>query len=380
MLTLEQPLPIDTQERKPSIGLPCGMKFGERRFPITPEGAQQLTERKIVIKMESGAGAPIHYSDSDYLQAGVDICNREEVLTANIIISPAPLKTDEVKRMRRGTVLITLLHSVIDRPNYAKALQAACINVIAADLINNNGQRLVADILHEIDGCASLIVAASMLADPVSGKGILLGGVAGVAPGEITIFGSGMGAIAAAHNALGLGATVHMFDNDLYSLRAASRVLNHQPIASAPHPRVLRSALQAADAVIVTPMNGLPVIDGELTAAMKRRAIIFDLTNTPGATFPSVPLIDLGSANPGTTTGRACYHNVGCQVPRTAAMAISNAIVANIDALRAATGTLTELPSPMRPALLFYWGKCVNAAAAEAIGTRALDINLLIGN
>ncbi len=380
MLTMEQPQPIDTPERKPTIGLPCGMKFGERRFPITPEAARQLSDRKITLKMESGAGNPIHYPDSDYSQAGVDICNREDVLAADIIISPAPLKVDEVKLMRRGTVLITLLHSVIDRPDYAKALQAASINVIAADLINNNGQRLVADILHEIDGCASLIVAASMLADPVLGKGILLGGVAGVAPGEVTILGSGMGAIAAAHNAIGLGATVRMFDNDLYSLRAASRVLNHQPIASAPHPRVLRSALHTADAIIVTPMNGMPVIDGELAAAMKRRSIIFDLTNTPGTTFPSVPLINLGSITAEIAPERACYYNVGCRVPRTAAMAISNAIVANIDALRASTGTLAELPSPMRPALLFYWGKCVNTIAADAIGSRALDINLFIGN
>lgn len=383
MLTLEQPLSESNPERKLIIGLPGGMNTGERRFPLTPEGAEQLADRNILVKIESGAGHPIHYSDDEYTRAGVTVCDRQKVLKADIIISPAPLNKAETLYMRRGTVLLTLLRSVIDNPDYARALQKAGINVIAADIIANNGHRPVADILHEIDGCASLIVASSLLADPVYGKGILLGGVTGVGPGEVLILGSGMGAIAAAHNALGLGATVRMFDNDIYSLRAASRVLNYQTIASAPHPRVLKSALQTADIVIATPMPGLPVIDGEMAAAMKRRVITFDLTNKPGTTFPTMPLVDLGNIdtdNLTASTTRVCYHNVGGRVPRTAAMALSNAIVSGCDALRASTGSLAEMPSSMRQALLFYWGKCVNAATAEAIGSRALDINLLTGN
>lgn len=383
MLTLEQPLSDSGPERKLIIGLPSGMAAGERRFPLTPEGTEQLADRNILVKIESGAGKPIHYSDNDYSRAGASVCERQKSLRADIIISPAPLYKAETLYMRRGTVLLTLLRSVIDRPDYARALQKAGVNVIAADLIDNNGHRPVADILHEIDGCASVVVASSLLADPVNGKGILLGGVTGVGPGEVLILGSGMGAIAAAHNALGLGATVRMFDNDIYSLRSASRVLNYQTIAAAPHPRVLKSALQTADIVIATPMSGMPVIDGELAAAMKRRVITFDLTNKPGATFPSLPLIDLGNTEIDSfkaSNSRVCCHNVGGRVPRTAAMALSNSIVAGCDSLRASTGSLAEMPAPMRQALLFYWGKCVNSAAAEALGTRALDINLLIGN
>ena len=362
------------------IGLPCGMGFGERRFPLTPEGAEQLIESKVIVKIESGAGTPIHYSDASYAKVGVQVCSRSEVLAADIVISPAPLQMADVKYMRRGALLITLLNSVTTYPNYAKKLLGSGINTLAADLINDNGQRLVADILHEIDGCASLVVAASMLANPIDGKGILLGGVAGVSPGEITILGSGMGAIAAAHNGLGLGATVRMFDNDMYSLRSASRVLNHQTIASALHPRVLRTALKSADAIIVTPMKNSLRIDGELASLMKSRALVFDLTNTPGTTFPSLPLINLGTTDNTTTSGRACYYNVGCQVPRTAAMALSNILAANIEELRAAYASLTEMPRAMRPGLLFYWGKCLNSKVAEAIGVRPLDVNLLIGN
>lgn len=381
--TLEQPLAANAGGRTITIGLPSGAACGERRFPLTPEGAAHLTDRRIALKVERGAGAPIHYSDAAYARAGADLCARPDSLRADVVIAPAPLSPAEVTGMRRGTLLITLLHAVINNPAYAKALLRAGINVVAADLISLDGHRLVADILHEIDGCASMAIASALLTDPIFGKGILLGGVTGIVPCEVTVLGSGMGAIAAAHNALGLGATVRMFDNDLYSLRSASRVLDHRVIASALHTNVFHSALRSADVVVVTPMQGAPEISADVAATMKSRVLIFDLTCTPGSAFPSIPVIDLGAPSVSTLAAadsRACYFNVGCRVPRTAAMALSNTLVANIDSLRQALGSLADIPAAMRPAMLLYWGKCVNPQCAETLGTRAIDINLLTGN
>lgn len=380
---LEQALLDDSRERRITIGLPSGAPSGERRFPVTPEAAARLIEQRALLKMERGAGEPIHYSDAAYERAGVSICTRAEALRADVVISPAPLLPAEAASMRRGTLLLTLLHAVTGNPPYAKALLRAGVNVVATDLICHEGHRLVADILHEIDGCASISIASALLTDPIHGKGILLGGVTGIVPCEVAVIGSGMGAIAAAHNALGLGATVRMFDNDLYSLRSASRVLDHRVIASALHPRVLHSALRTADIVVVTPMRRGPVIDAATIAEMKRRVLIFDLTCQPGATFPSVAVKDLAAPDVSTlaaTDVRVCYSNVGCRVPRTAAMALSNALVANLPAIADTLGTIADIPAAMRPAMLLYWGKCVNPACAEAVGARALDINLLTGN
>lgn len=383
LIALEQALLEDTRERRITVGLPSGAARGERRFPVTPEAAARLSEQHVLMKMERGAGEPIHYSDAAYERAGVTLCPRAEALRADVVISPAPLLPSEAASMRRGTLLLTLLHSVIDNPPFAKTLLRSGINVVATDLISHEGHRLIADILHEIDGCASISIASALLTDPIHGKGILLGGVTGVVPCEVTVIGSGMGAIAAAHNALGLGAVVRMFDNDLYSLRSASRVLDHRAVASALHPRVLESALRTADIVVVTPMRHPPVINSDIVAEMKRRALIFDLTATPGATFPSVTIKDLAAPEVNTleaTDARVCYSNVGCRVPRTAAMALSNALVANLPAICDTLGTIADIPAAMRPAMLFYWGKCVNPACAEAAGARALDINLLTGN
>lgn len=382
-VTLEQPAITGQIHRKISLGLPNGIAFGERRFPVTPEGAAQLIARGITIRMEQGAGTPIHYSDTAYAKVGADICTRAEALGADIVVSPAPLHPAEAKLMHRGALLVTLLRSVTGAPAYAKALHKEGITVVAADLIEHNGHHLVADILHEIDGCASLSIASALLADPIYGKGILLGGVTGIVPCEVTVIGSGMGAIAAAHNALGLGASVRMFDNDLYSLRTASRVLDHRVVASAIHPKVLHSALHEADVVVVTPTASPVEIEAETVSAMKARVLVFDLTCTPGTTFPGIALTDLAAPQSEALTaaaGRACYSNVGCRVPRTAAMALSNALVANIGHLVDACGTMAEIPAPIRGGMLMLWGKCVNQQIADTIGDRALDINLMIGN
>lgn len=381
--TLEEPLLTEQLKSRLTLGLPSGLARGERRFPLTPEGAAQLVDRHITIKMERNAGEPIHYSDAAYERAGVDLCDRAEALRADIIISVAPLSAAEARTLRRGSMLITLLRSVIANPQYAKELLHAGVNVMAADLINYDGHRLIADILHEIDGCASIAIASALLTDPIHGKGILLGGVTGIVPCEVTVLGSGMGAIAAAHNAIGMGATVRIFDSDLYSLRKASRTLNHAVIASAPHPNVLRSALRSADIVVVTPMRAPLNFNSDNPALLKRRALIFDLTATPGTTFPDVKVIDLSTPAVKTMEAEAsaaCYANVGCRVPRTAAMAMSNALVANIDAVAAAIGSLADIPAAMRPAMLMFWGKCVNPSCAEILGLHALDINLLTGN
>lgn len=374
---LEQPVKVAAKERKVILSLPCGVAAGERRFPLTPEGAAQLTERGIIVKMQRGAGEPIHYSDAAYQKAGVDICERAEALRGDIVVTVAPLLPAEARGLRRGAMLLTLYHSVLDHPEYAKALQHAGVNVVASDLISYDGHRIVADILHEIDGCASLSIASSLLADPINGKGILLGGVTGLVPCEVTVIGSGMGAIAAAHNALGLGATVRMFDDDLYSLRSASRVLDHRCIASAMHPKTFRTALRTADVVVVTPTAHPIVVHSDVVEEMKQRVLIFDLTNNPGSTFASVKLVDAGS-QVGMPALRVCYYNLGNCVPRTAAMALSNALVANIPTLTEATGELAQIPAAIRPALLYFWGKCVNNAVGEATGVRAMDINLML--
>lgn len=379
-ITLEQAVKIEPDRREISVGLPSGMPFNESRFPLTPEGTAQLVDMGLKIIIEEGAGKPIHYSDAAYARAGAQIASRDETLRADIIISPAPLSRIEAASIRRGSLLITLSASLLENPDYARTLQQAKVNVMAADLISDGEHRLVADILHEIDGCASLAIASAMLTDPVYGKGILLGGVTGIVPCEVTIIGSGMGAIAAAHNALGLGASVRMFDNDLYSLRKAERVLNHKAVSSALHDKVLRSALREADIVVVSPTRRPFSASLDAIDAMKERALVFDLTDRPGTAFPTLSLINLGHTSASqiqASASRACYFNVGCRVPRTAAMALTNALTGNIEAVKEAWHSPQLMSPQMRPAMMLFWGKCVSQTLSRELQAPYFDFNIL---
>jgi alanine dehydrogenase len=383
---LEQELLTMATSRRVVLGIASGAAQGERRFPVTPEGTARLTELGFTVRIEPDSGAPIHYTDAAYTRCGAEITPRTELLqSADVVIALAPLSAAEAARMRRGALLLTLLHSVLHSPiDLVRTLSRQGITTVALERITSaegSGNRIFADTLHEIDGCASIAISSALLTDPVHGKGILLGGVTGIVPCEVTILGSGMGAIAAAHNALGLGATVRMFDNDLYSLRQASRTLQHRAITSALHPHVVESALRGADVVIATPLATPFAVDSELTRQMKRRVLVFDLNQQPGNTFPALPLCNLANVAQREEAARAdriCYYNVGCQVPRTAAMALSNALVATAPSLTDAVATATPaIPATLRSGALTLWGKPIDAEVAAMLGTKPFDMNLL---
>lgn len=382
-MTQEEPAMIATMRRRFTIGLPASARRSERRFPLTPEGVRMLTERGFHIMIEAGAAESIHYADNAYARNGAVITDRASTLSADIVISLATPSAADINRMRRGSMLLTLLNiKNLNRENI-EALQRRAIVTVALDRIaDESGNLPFADILAEIDGRASIATASSLLADPARGKGILLGGIAGIIPCEVTILGSSIAAVAAAHSALGLGASVKIFDNDVYSLRAAVRDLGPAVIGSAMHQRPLLSALRTADVIVVASDTNF-VLDSGDAADLKRGIIIFDLTSVPGHSFPSIPLVDLAEALPAENRSallRACYINVGSAVPRTAAMALSNTLSTLLDDIVTCEGVTNalKLTPGLRRGVLTFLGKITSPTLADIAGGRASDINLYI--
>lgn len=383
---LEQPASVSTASRGFTIGVPACRHEGERRFPLTPEGASRLIERGFRVKIESGASAPIHYTDNQYLRAGCDVVSRIEALQCEIVIHLSPLDMPDVRHLRRGSLLLTLLSTELVSKEYIKALMEKHTVAIALDLIEDeHGHRPFADILAEIDGRAAMAMAASLLADSEHGKGILLGGIAGINPCEVVILGSGIAAVSAARTATGMGAIVRMFDNDVYSLRHASRELGASLITSAMHPRVISGALHTADVIIATPTSDSSyTIDSEEAMLLKRGVLTFDLTDRGMSPFPSMQPIDLARADSNKCRRpdgwRACYIHAGSAVPRTCAMALSNTLMTMLTSVCTCDGVhnaLKLLPGLRKAAYLFL-GKLVNEEIGERTGIRALDINLYL--
>lgn len=379
----EQPCVSATDNRRISLGLPSAAD-GERRFPLTPECVAILVEKGITVRIEKGAAAPIHYPDSSYAKAGAEVLTRAEVLQCDMVVSLSVMSPGDLCRMRRGAMLFTLMRSVRDNVGVVRGLLDRSIICVALDRVrDDDGKTPFADILHEINGRAAITLAAAMQADPDDGKGILMGGIAGIVPCEVTIIGSGIAACAAAKSAVGLGATVRMFDNDVYSLRKAVRYLGDGVISSALHPHVLEGALRSADVVMATPMKSTPVLDTAMLAVLKKRVLLFDLNDRPVTVFAPLTPIDL-CAGAGQSCGRNCYYiNVGACVPRTAAMAIGNAFVTLVDDFlgigdaMAVRNTVKLLPQ-LHPAVVTFMGKPIDREVAALVGQRSVDLSLFL--
>lgn len=383
---LEEALRATAVDRRAVVGLPASANMMEHRFPLTPEGAGMLVARGFRVKMERGAAAHIHYTDEAYSRRGVEIVERAEAFAGDIVVYLPVLEPSDARLLKRGSLLLTFFHSCIAVEATLRLLLQRHVIALALDLISDDSGRLpFADILHEIDGRAAIAIASSLLADAIHGKGILLGGVAGIVPCEVMLIGSDIAACAAASSAVGLGATVRMFDSNIYRLRDALHRLGPGVIGSSIHPRVFESALRSADIVVATGTEAQAgVIDSTLMQLMKNGVITFDLTDAPGTAFPAMPVVDLDLASPSDnqtdTPMRVCYINAGNAVPRTVAMAMSNTFVTMLDEILVCDGVANalKLNAGLRRSAVTFLGKCVNARAARILGIRTIDITLFL--
>lgn len=383
---LEQPAEIVTSRRRLSIGLPRSASRAERRFPLTPEAVNILVEQGFTVKMEAGAADVIHYTDNRYARCGASIVDHAATLKCDIVIHLAPMPVSDVEHMRRGAMLLTLFKSSakFTKPQIDALLQRGIL-AIAVDLIicGENHHSPFADILSEIDGRAAVATASALLADALRGKGILLGGIAGIIPCEVMILGCGIAACAAAASAIGLGAQVRMFDSDTYRLRSAVAKLGPGAVCSVPHPHVVDNALRSADVIIASDMSGDIVIDSERINLAKRGVITFDISSRPGATFPSLPTVDLAvarSCDNSLDGYRVCYINAGSAVPRTAAMALSNSFISMLGDVVTCDGMTNalKLTDGLQGATLTFNGHAVNPDVARIAECRATDLALFI--
>ena len=399
-IVMEVPEEIASERKRVTIGLPKSQSASEQRFPLTPEAVRALACRGFAVKMEHGAAEDIHYPDLAYVSAGARMCSRQDALRADIVIHLAPMSPADIRMLRHGALLLSLANFNRRQAKEVirELIERRIIN-IAIDLVADPaGNHPFGDILSEIDGRSAMTIAASMLADPVSGKGILLGGIAGITPCEVTILGSCLAACAAARSAMGLGAMVRLFDDDVYRLRTALRQLGGGVIGSSVHQHVLENALRTADIIIVTDSDRELPIDGDINRILKRNVLIFDLSKVPGKAFPTIQRVDLGELDRTTckeATGfcfandlnneerarrRRCFVNPGSTVPRTAAMALSDTFITLLSQIADCESAGAALPMTpgLQEATLTFMGKAVNEHVARLASMRYTDIRILL--
>lgn len=377
---VEQLAMMASARRKITIGLPAGCEPSSSHFPLTPEAANRLVEAGYEVLIQEGAARVIHYDDNRYVANGVSIADRDATLRCDIVIYLSALPAHEIKKMRRGAMLITLLNIDAVSAEEVNMLTERNITAVAIDCVKDmQGNTPIADILAEISGRAVIAVASSILADPQQGKGILLGGVAGVVPCEVMVIGSGIAACAAARSAVGLGAMVRMFDNNVYRLRQAMCQLGPMVVGSALLPQVMRNALRSADVIVATNIEQPCVVGREEVELMKQGVLLFDLTTNGNNCFSSLQQVNAKSIE--NHGDRIVIADVDSVVPRSTAMALGNALVAMLTEKNDdSDDRLTQLKRNrgIQSGAFVYMGKVVNPSVAQRLNMRYVDISLII--
>ncbi len=381
---LEEAIKQDTARRKMSLGVPKAADGKERRFPLTPEGAEMLVVRGFDVNIEANAAQVIHFPDEAYIKCGAKIVSHAEAMRCDMVLHLPAISEEDARLLKPDAILISLLHLADQSKEAVAELLKRNIMAIALDLFEDSQKHHpVADVLCEIDGRASMAIATSLMADFVHGKGILLGGITSVIPCEVVIFGSGIAACAAAKSAIGLGAIVRMFDSNIYGLRHAQDCIGQSLVVSAMHPRVMLNSIRTADIVIAAPSTQPITIGADIVDEMKRGVIAFDLSEQAESAFPSLRQVDLATATACDCSReaqvRTCYINAGSAVPRTAAQALSTTINTIFDeVLDMGPNKIINIKRGFASAIYTINGKVVNASLGQKLGIRPLDINLLL--
>lgn len=314
-----------------SIGIPRENPNSETRLALTPEGVEIITEEGHSVYVQRGAGDPMSYSDIQYSEAGAYLVNDAvDVFGADIVFKIAPPTPQELNLMNdRATIFSMLQLSNLSRESI-EVIMRKKMNAFAYELIKDEQRAFpIVNSIAEIEGNTAIAVISDLMSSERGGKGILLGGVAGISPPEIVILGASITGSVAARAALGLGAMVKVFDHDINKLRKIQHYLGRQVFTSVIHPNVLFKALASADAVIgnLRYINGSDrfMVSDDLVKTMKKGAVIVDLSVDQGGCFETSECRTL--ANPifekfGII--HYCVPNISARVGRTTSMALSN--------------------------------------------------------
>ena len=270
------------------IGVPKETKVHEYRVGLTPNSAAELAAAGHALIVEAGAGAGVGFSDERYRAAGASIGTVQDAFAADLVVKVKEPSLEECRRLRRGQMLFTYLHLAADRPQ-ALALMESGVTAIAYETVTADGRLPLLTPMSEIAGRMSVQVGAYALHTANGGRGILLGGVPGVAPGKVVILGGGVAGTNAASMALGLQADVTVLDKSVARLRALSAEFQGRARLLMASPENLRRETLAADLVIgavLIPGATTPrLMTREMVRAMRDGSALVDISIDQGGCF-----------------------------------------------------------------------------------------------
>ena len=387
LLPKEEMLEIARKKGSLFIGIPKETSFQERRVALVPEAVTVLVANGHRVKIESKSGEASNFTDNEYSEAGAEIChNPKEIFECDIIFKVAPPSEDEVEMMRGNQTLISALQLSIQPKVILQKLMQKKITAIAWDYIRDEeGVFPVVRTMGEIAGTTSILVAGELLSSFSSGKGIMLGGIAGVTPTEVLVIGAGTVGEFATRAALGLGASVKVFDNSLSRLRRLQNNIGTRIYTSVLNPKVLAKSIKRADVVIGalrSPLGRTPcVVTEEMIQSMKSGSVAVDVSIDQGGCFETSRVTN---HNEPTFVEHGVIHycvpNIASRVARTASFALSNIFSPILVEMgdRGGCKDLIKSDEGFRGGVYIYNGTLTNEVLGKVFDLKYKNIELLL--
>src|SRR5438132_3521186 len=321
------------------VGVVKEIKADEYRVALTPAGARELVQRGHDVLVETGAGEGSSFTDDAYAAVGARVVAVDEVWEGSeLLLKVKEPVEQEYRRLREGLVLFTYLHIAADEP-LRRALVASGITAVAYETVetDNHALPLLAP-MSEIAGRLAAQAGAYLLEKPLGGRGLLLGGVPGVAPGRVIVIGGGIVGYNAAVIALGLGASVTILERSIDRMRHLDEILSGRVSLVMSSSLQIAESLKEADVVI-----GAVLIPGARAPKLITREMLRDMKN--GAVFCDVAIDQGGCAETSRPTTHSdpvyevegvthyCVANMPGAVPVTSTKALTNATLPYVEAI-----------------------------------------------
>lgn len=387
LMPQEEMLESVPQQSRFSIGIPREPSVNENRIPLVPSAVKQLVDSKHTVLIEDSAGKGAGFTNEEYAEAGAHIVDTsEETYKCDVVTKVSPPLESELEMMGKHKVLLSSLFLPNSKKQFFTKLMSQKSIAIAYEFIQDNlGSLPVMKSISEIVGNTSVLLASEYLRSTKDGKGKSLGGFPGISPAQVVIIGSGTVAQNAARTALGMGASVKIFDNSIHKLRRIQSKLRISIPTSTLNPVLLAEALEQADVVISAKFTNLGIspclITEDMVKNMETGSVIVDVSIDQGGCFETSRVTS--HDNPiykefGVT--HYCVPNIASCVPNTASYSLSNIITPMLLDISEHGGVqqLLKRNIGMRKGVYIYNGALTNNHIGNIFGLPSRDIELLM--
>jgi alanine dehydrogenase len=386
---LEETLDIKPLAKQLSIAIPKEHAFQENRIALTPDAVGVLVNNGHSVSVEHKAGEGSHFSDKDYAEAGAQIVyDKKELFKNDLIVKSAPVSDEELPLLMVGQTIISPIHLPVMKTHILEKMMEKKITALSFEnLKDETGHNPIVRSMSEIAGSAVMLIAGQYLSNVNEGKGVLLGGISGIPPTKVIIIGAGIVGEYAARTALAMGASVKIFDNNIYKLKRLQNNIGVRLWTSVIEPKILAKQLKTCDVAVGalsssagrTPL----VVSEEMVAAMRPGSVIVDVSIDRGGCFETS---EVTSHERPVVKKFDVFHygvpNIPSGFARTASQAISNVLMPLLLKI-SDEGGLEKLvwhQINIRNGVYTFKGSLTNFHLSQRFNLKYTDLNLLIAS